>query len=316
MNYKTIFIILILLTVISTLCICAKHPQMHKAVFVYNSDYKIVPTKEVITEQKEIPIMEKAITESNNKVETEIETLTNTQEIKIYEPQTVHENKKNYNKSITVKNTAPVKIQNTSAQTTSKINNKQDSLKNTAPQIDIQKIVNNNKEIQNNKTIEIPNNNTIATTKQTNQIKKITNAPAPNIIKTTPITIKAPEPKVLSAKEEEIAWNRWRSNLTNKIMQDTNFPAVPPGTMFHYTFNVDKYGKISNIQTWSDNSKYTPYAIQFMAPVIKNLQGRSILIFPQGTARTETKAWGQWKISNRTIYSTPNDYNDIEKITK
>ena len=129
-------------------------------------------------------------------------------------------------------------------------------------------------------------------------------------------TVKQEQPKVLTQQEETIAWNIWRSNLQNQIMQDVKLPLLPNGIIFRFSFTVDKYGKISNLQTWSDVSSYTPYAIQYIAPVIRSYQGRSILNFPTGTARTITDVKGGWKISDNAKYSSPQDYNDIEKVVK
>ena len=123
-------------------------------------------------------------------------------------------------------------------------------------------------------------------------------------------------PKVLTPQEETIAWNKWRSALTNKIMQDTHLPNIPNGTVFQFSFNVDKYGKITNVQTGANPANYTPYAIQYIAPVIRSYQGRSILNFPEGTQRTSTTVTGKWRISNTEKYSTPQDYNDIERVIR
>ena len=99
-------------------------------------------------------------------------------------------------------------------------------------------------------------------------------------------------------------------------MRDVNMPVVPNGTIFRFTFDVDKYGKVSNVQTWSDTKAYTPYAIQFIAPVIRSYQGHSILNFPRGSQRVTTHFEGAWRTSTSSKYSTPNDYNDIEKVRK
>jgi len=123
-------------------------------------------------------------------------------------------------------------------------------------------------------------------------------------------------PKVMTQQEEEIAWNKWRSTLQNKIMQDVNLPLMPNGTMFKFSFNVDKYGKISNVQTWSTTSSFTPYAIQYIAPVIRSYQGKDILNFPQGSSRISTTVTGGWKIASTEKLSTPQDYNDYEKVIK
>ena len=99
-------------------------------------------------------------------------------------------------------------------------------------------------------------------------------------------------------------------------MKDTKLPYVPKGTVFKFSFEVDKYGKISNIHTSSLTSKYTPLAIQYIAPVIRSYQGKSILDFPEGSLRFNTTVTGGWKISDTAVYSTPKDYNDTERIKK
>ena len=124
------------------------------------------------------------------------------------------------------------------------------------------------------------------------------------------------QPKVLTQQQEEIAWNIWRSNLQNKIMQDVKLPILPNGITFKFTFTVDKYGKVSNVQTWSTNPAYTPYAIQYIAPVIRSYQGKDILNFPQGSTRVATDVKGGWRISSVEKFSTPQDYNDVEKVVR
>ena len=117
-------------------------------------------------------------------------------------------------------------------------------------------------------------------------------------------------------QEDEIQWNIWRSNLQNHIMKQTKMPIIEQGTIFRFTFDVDKYGKITNIQTWSQTPSYTPHAIQHIAPVIKSLQGQTILNFPNGSNRMSTQVKGGWKISSEVKYSSPKDYNDTEVIKK
>lgn len=124
------------------------------------------------------------------------------------------------------------------------------------------------------------------------------------------------QPKTLTEQEEEIEWNIWRSNLQNQIMKDVKLPIIPQGTVFKFEFDVDMYGKVSNVQTWSLTSFYTPYAIQYIASVIRSYQGHSILNFPTGSSRTQTHVKGGWKIAESVKYSTPKDYNDTERVVK
>lgn len=122
--------------------------------------------------------------------------------------------------------------------------------------------------------------------------------------------------KTLSAEKEQIAWNVWRSRIQNQIMKDVKLPTVPQGTIFRFQFTASATGRVSEVRTWSDNPKYTPYAIEYMAPVIRGYQGKEILNFPAGTMRTSTKVTGAMKISKSTKYSNPGDYNDTETITR
>ena len=152
------------------------------------------------------------------------------------------------------------------------------------------------------------------TPKVDNVVKQQTVKTEAPVVKTVTQTTAAP--KVLTQKEEEIAWNIWRSNLQNKIMQDVKLPLIPNGITFKFTFDVDKYGKISNVQTWSTTSSYTPYAIQYIAPVIRSYQGKDILNFPVGSSRFSTTVTGGWRLSSTEKFSTPQDYNDVEKVVR
>ncbi|MCQ2957781.1 MAG: hypothetical protein MJ180_02640 [Candidatus Gastranaerophilales bacterium] len=147
---------------------------------------------------------------------------------------------------------------------------------------------------------------------QTQQVQKTAQQPQ----KTVQTTVQKPVQKTLTPTQEEIEWNKWRSNLQNQIMSDVRLPIIPMGTVFKFSFDVDKYGKVSNVQTWSLTPAYTPYAIQNIAPVIRSYQGRSILNFPVGSNRVTTKVEGGWKISNRSKYSSASDFNDTEVIKK
>ncbi|MCM1004593.1 MAG: hypothetical protein NC408_09685 [Candidatus Gastranaerophilales bacterium] len=126
----------------------------------------------------------------------------------------------------------------------------------------------------------------------------------------------AVQPKVvLTPQQETILWNKWRSDLQNKIMDTAAMPILPQGTVFRFTFSVSKDGKITNIKSWAENPKFTPYAIQYITPAIRNLQGKSILNFPEGSNRERVIFEGNMKISNTSKYSSSKDYNDVEKIS-
>lgn len=143
----------------------------------------------------------------------------------------------------------------------------------------------------------------------------VLNKKTKNVVQPKVEKVKVSQP-VNNLAQEEIEWNVWRSKLQNQIMQDVILPNVPIGTVFKFTFEVDKYGKISNVQTWSLDKTYTPMAIEHIAPVIRGYQGREILNFPSNSNRITTKVEGGWKISDKSVFSTPMDYNDTEKVIK
>jgi hypothetical protein len=335
-------------------------PQMHKSVMVYNSDFKIVPQSEIQVEVKDIPTVEQNqssapqavkvihFEDMKNDITTESQTSTN-QNVSVNTqtavPQryttsnntytTVQTTPKINNRYQNVKQVVPTQTQTvtqvpkttttTKVQTpttTTKVNTPQKVVTNT-PQIDLQKILDNNKKYQNTQTQQTTTAPAPVKTTTTTTPTKIATAPVGSKT-TTPVVTKVPTPahattttKVLTPQEEEIAWQIWRSNLQNKIMQDAKLPNVPQGTIFKFTFDVDKYGKVSNIHTsCTNNAQYTPYAIQYIAPVIRAYQGRSILNFPEGSKRVTTSFVGSFKVSNSSKYSTAGDYKDTERVFK
>ena len=283
---KLILQLLLILTIIVTISICTIQPEMHKNVMVYDSAYTPVTEEDVKTEIQNIPVMEVKTKPVQTTVKTE----------KKVEP-AVTTTKTQTNNVKTQTKTAQPKTVTTAKQTVSK-----PTAAKTTTNVTTQKPVQTRTEVQKPKV----------ETQKVEQKKVVTTAPQPTPVKSEKVSA----PKVLTQQEETIAWNKWRSNLTNKIMQDTKLPDLPNGTLFHFSFNVDKYGKITNVQTGATPSNYTAYAIQYIAPVIRSYQGHSILNFPEGTARTSTTVTGKWRISNTERYSTPQDYNDVERIVR
>jgi hypothetical protein len=281
---KLILQLLLILVIIATFSICAIKPDLHKNVIVYDSDYTLVSEQDVTTETKNIPVMEMSsqpvqkITVAETKIEPTVKNSnTKTSNVK---QQTQTKPKQ----IATVKQTV------------------------TKPQVHtVQKPIIT--------TVQKPVAKEVVKVTPQKVEQKITSNPLPqtsSIKSERDITT----PKVLIQQEETIAWNKWRSNLTNQIMQDTKLPNIPNGVLFQFSFTVDKYGKITNVQTGANPANYTPYAIQYIAPVIRSYQGRSILNFPSGTSRVSTQVTGKWRISNTQKYSTPQDYNDIEKVIR
>lgn len=154
---------------------------------------------------------------------------------------------------------------------------------------------------------------------QNQEVEKIVQSPKP------PVQQKPKPPQVqqkpqqvqnnapLTEAEEVIVWNKWRSDLQNKVMRDSRI-AAPRGTVFRFSFTVNKFGQMSNLKIWSDTPGYTNYAIQALKPLLLSYQGKPILNFPARTKRITTNVEGAFAISNQDRYTTPNDYSDIERV--
>ena len=276
--------VLLIFVIVATISICAIQPDMHKNVIVYDSDYTLVTEDEVKTETKDIPVMEMPAkpVEKTTVVEKKVEPVVKTS--KTQTTNVKQQTKTTPKQTTTAKQTvAKPQTQTVTKPVTTTV---------TKPQV-----------VQQTQKTETP--------KVEKTEKAVTFVPVQVVQKENVST-----PKVLTQQEETIAWNKWRSALTNQIMQDTKLPYVPNGVLFQFSFTVDKYGKITNVQTGANPSGYTPYAIQYIAPVIRSYQGRSILNFPEGTARTSTQVTGKWRISTTEKFSTPQDYNDVEKVIR
>ena len=113
-------------------------------------------------------------------------------------------------------------------------------------------------------------------------------------------------------RNETIAWNIWRSNIQNRIMDDSAVDAQY-GTLFFFTFKVDRNRHISNIKVTSTD-KSDQYSINAIHDAIYNLNGKKILDFPEGSNRRIVNFSGGFIIGTYAHYSSPSDYNDFENI--
>ncbi len=115
---------------------------------------------------------------------------------------------------------------------------------------------------------------------------------------------------------KDLDWNTWRSNFVNKILDDSIYihelDQYGEGTWFYYSFNVHKNGAISDI---SVKSMYLrPEDKAKVAKLIKSYQYKGITIFPAGSKRQVAKVSAVMMLSNTSLKSTPNDFNDGERI--
>ncbi len=118
----------------------------------------------------------------------------------------------------------------------------------------------------------------------------------------------------MTEQEEIIAWNKWRSNVQNQIMRNSNIEYAPLGTMFTFNFVVDKFGNVSNIKVDCSNPNYMDVARNNVKTAISKLQKQPILNFPKGTQRKSTVVQGYFFMGLEDRYSTPNNFPDFERI--
>lgn len=115
------------------------------------------------------------------------------------------------------------------------------------------------------------------------------------------------------SKEEIIAWNVWRSNLQNRIMDESAIEA-PVGTLILFSFDVSENGLISNLKYTCTNKQYAKSARADMVSVLGRLERDEILNFPADTKRKNVRFKGGFLLDYTTQYSKPSDYSDYERV--
>ena len=308
-----------IIMMILTITVGIVKPGINKQVQFTQNDFQITNTElaqnpdatHKLPEEK-IKIVNTELQETKN-----VEKTITTTDTKINEVTKVIENKENKSvKNIQVEKTPEkIKTETKTIKTTTPTSQTK-TVSTTQPQ----------KTTTQNKTVEIPQSvKDIINNKQPSQPQKVEqkeNKPVklPQVnptqtaeqIQKTIETVPENE-RPLTEQEEIIVWNIWRSNLQNQIMKDTQI-AAPIGTAFKFSFTVDKRGQISNLKTWAVPSSYNSIAINYLKPLILSYQGKSILNFPARTKRVITNVTGGFVISTQDRFSTPNDFQDIERI--
>ena len=305
--------LIILLTIIATICVAITKPQMHKPLMVYDSDYKIVTQTQADTKttpSQDIPTVNQEVKEYKpqiERVEQRADVVFTPPKVKV---EKIASKAAPLIKTEKVTSKTPTTVKVEKKEVPSSVKTIVEKYSNPST-VKVQEPVKTNvvqpKKVEEKKVVQQP------VVKQETKPKQISQP------QTQTVHLPAVQPTKTAAqlaREEEIAWNKWRSRLQNQIMADVRMPNIPYGVIFKFSFTVDKYGKISNVQTWSTTPNYTPHAIQYIAPVIRSYQGRAILNFPSGSNRVSTEVVGAWKISNSSKYSTPQDYNDTERVTR
>lgn len=287
---KNILIIIISFFLIATVFVCVFRPKTHKPIAFEDRNFKL----ELISDEIAAPK-----TSDLNLVQNSVEIKSPTVDINLPPVNVkIPEIKTNINtnsKNLTAKNTTKSQQNQSKTQIVSKKNSPITQLNKT----EVKKV--ESKPVQKSESKVV--NNT-EKSKVVSPIEKISEKP-----------VTKPAVKVLTEEEEIIAWNKWRSDLQNKLMRDSKI-AAPIGTSFEFSFTVDKFGTISNLKTWSSNPSYTPLAVRVIKPLLSSYQKTAILNFPTGSKRVITNVNGGFTMARSSRYSSPSDYNDYERVTK
>lgn len=287
---KNILIIIISFFLIATVFVCVFRPKTHKPIAFEDRNFKL----ELISDEIAAPK-----TSDLNLVQNSVEIKSQTVDINLPPVNVkIPEIKTNTNtnsKNSTAKNTTKSQQNQPKTQIVSKKNSPITQLNKT----EVKKV--ESKPVQKSESKVV--NNT-EKSKVVSPVEKISEK-----------SVTKPAVKVLTEEEEIIAWNKWRSDLQNKLMRDSKI-AAPIGTSFEFSFTVDKFGTISNLKTWSSNPSYTPLAVRVIKPLLLSYQKTAILNFPTGSKRVITNVNGGFTMARSSRYSSPSDYNDYERVTK
>lgn len=276
MDFLKVFVIISF--VIATILTLKFHPEMHHPLIIEDEHFKLTRISDNLP--KNIPTS-KTINIKNT------QTIPKQTETNIKQPiiQTVQQPiQQSQTKYVAPENIKPTqKEKNTTYNTNPQLDQSQIEL--------LQKLLNEVEKEYNTQT-------------QTNQ---------PQQTNTTPKNSNFKNP-YMTEQEEIIAWNKWRSNLQNQIMKDSNIDYAPLGTMFSFNFVVDKFGNVSNIKVDCSNPNYMYVARDNVKGAISRLQNKPILNFPKGSQRKSTVVQGYFFMGLEDRYSTPNNFPDFERI--
>lgn len=311
MNFLKIAVIIAFVAL--TILTIKIHPEMHQPMLLEDADFVLTRVSDTITTEN-IPVTNISNAENKKIVEVTVPEQKESAKkaIEIFNKQQEQPNVK-YVQTNEVK---PVKkevkvVQSSTPENASQIELLQRVMKNSENSAVV-------KHPEESKTTKYVNTDTPKTTTQTKTVEtpKTPTQTQTKTVQTTPTQPKSSSNPYMTEEEEIIAWNVWRSNIQNQIMKDSNIDFAPYGTVFTFTFIVDKFGNVSNIKVECSHPSFMDVARNNVKPAISNLQKKPILNFPRGTKRTSTVVQGMFLIGTQTRYSTPDNYSDYERVVR
>lgn len=287
----------VVLFIVLTIITIRIHPEIHQPMVIEDADFKLVRVSDTITSQTTpITTVRPTVTQQTVTVEPQ-QTKQVQQSVNIATPKATETPK--YVQVETPQQTRPVKIKlpkkDTQAQTVVQEPSQNELL---------QRLLNT--DIEDTKALE-ENSRKLAQSMQKNNR-------APQQTYKQPQQTSTHKNPYMTEQEEIIAWNRWHSNIHNQVMKDSNAGVAPYGTVFSFSFLVDKYGNVSNVKVSCSNNYCMNIARDNLKPAIMHLQRKPILNFPRGTQRTSTVVSGSFLIGSEDRFSTPSNFSDYERV--
>lgn len=287
----------VVLFIVLTIITIRIHPEIHQPMVIEDADFKLVRVSDTITSQTTpITTVRPTVTQQTVTVEPQ-QTKQVQQSVNIATPKATETQK--YVQVETPQQTRPVKIKlpkkDTQTQTVVQEPSQNELLRRLL-----------NTDIEDTKALE-ENSRKLAQSMQKNNR-------APQQTYKQPQQTSTHKNPYMTEQEEIIAWNRWHSNIHNQVMKDSNAGVAPYGTVFSFSFLVDKYGNVSNVKVSCSNNYCMDIARDNLKPAIMHLQRKPILNFPRGTQRTSTVVSGSFLIGSEDKFSTPSNFSDFERV--
>lgn len=276
----TVIVLFVLLTIITVHI----HPDMHQPMILEDADFKVTRISDNLS-TKNIPVTKTPERKKEAPENTKTVTSNTQREIKIQDIAPV-ENKTKY-----IQHEEQKPARNTKKYTQEE--------KDTASQLELLQRIIEQAEKETASPQEAPYTPPKPKPVQKQEVKQ-NNSNSKN--------------PYMTEQEEIIAWNKWRSAVQNRIMDDSKIDYAPLGTVFMFSFVADKFGNVSNIKVVCSNPAFMDVARNNVKPAIANLQKQPVLKFPRGTQRTSTVVTGIFIIGTEERYSTPNDFSDFERV--
>lgn len=287
----------VVLFVVLTIITIRIHPEIHQPMVIEDADFKLVRVSDTITSQTTpVTTVRPTVTQQTVTAEPQ-QTKQVQQSVNIATPKATETPK--YVQVETPQQTRPVKIKlpkkDTQTQTVVQEPSQNELLRRLL-----------NTDIEDTKALE-ENSRKLTQSMQKN------NRASQQTYKQPQQTSTHKNP-YMTEQEEIIAWSRWRSNIHNQVMKDSNAGVAPYGTVFSFSFLVDKYGNVSNVKVSCSNNYCMNIARDNLKPAIMHLQRKPILNFPRGTQRTSTVVSGSFLIGSEDKFSTPSNFSDFERV--